>query len=143
MRGELVRARHRIFCICGSTRFKEEIAAERARLTLEGIIVVGPEVLVRSDPSYSDLHESEAKDRLDELHLRKIDLADEVLVVNPGGYIGQSTEMEIRYARLTGKHVSFTDGETCPKCGRKAGCNADCEDLNCEHCYCYRDGRDE
>lgn len=140
--GELIQAKHRIICLCGSSRFKDDMAYERARLTLDGIIVVGPEVLVRSDPAYSDLHDSEAKDRLDELHLRKIDLADEVLVVNPGGYIGQSTEQEIRYARQAGKHVSFTDGEMCPICGRKAGCNADCEDLNCAHCYCYRDGRD-
>jgi len=43
------------------------------------------------------------------LHLRKIDLADQVLVVNPGGYIGESTSREIAYARDTGKPVSFTD----------------------------------
>ena len=46
---------------------------------------------------------------LDALHLRKIDLADRVLVVNPGGYVGESTGREIAYARATGKPVSFTD----------------------------------
>lgn len=46
---------------------------------------------------------------LDMLHLRKIDLADRVLVINPGGYIGESTSREIAYARANGKPVSFTD----------------------------------
>jgi hypothetical protein len=46
---------------------------------------------------------------LDALHLRKIDLADRVLVVNPGGYIGESTSREIAYAHATGKPISFTE----------------------------------
>ena len=46
---------------------------------------------------------------LDALHLRKIDLADRVLVVNPGGYVGESTSTEIEYAHATGKPVAFTD----------------------------------
>ncbi len=46
---------------------------------------------------------------LDILHLHKIDLVDRVLVVNPGGYIGESTGKEIAYARTNGKPVSFTD----------------------------------
>ena len=51
----------------------------------------------------------EQKTVLDELHLRKIDLADRVLVVNPGGYVGDSTTREIAYARATGTPVSFTE----------------------------------
>ena len=49
------------------------------------------------------------KTLLDALHLRKIDLADRVLVVNPGGYIGESTSREIAYAQATGKPISFTE----------------------------------
>lgn len=45
---------------------------------------------------------------LDAVHLRKIDLADRVLVVNPGGYVGESTTREIAYARGAGKPVAFT-----------------------------------
>jgi len=52
---------------------------------------------------------AEQKTALDALHLRKIDLADRVLVVNPGGYVGDSTSREIAYARAAGKPVSFTD----------------------------------
>lgn len=51
----------------------------------------------------------EVKVALDELHLRKIDLADEVLVLNVGGYIGQSTGREIAYAQATGKPVRFLE----------------------------------
>jgi len=46
---------------------------------------------------------------LDALHRHKIDLADRVLVVNPGGYLGESTRSEIDYARASGKPVSFTE----------------------------------
>ena len=52
---------------------------------------------------------NEQKTALDALHLRRIDLADRVLVVNPGGYIGESTSREIAYARATGKPISYTD----------------------------------
>ena len=45
------------------------------------------------------------KNGLDELHLRKIDLADEILVLYDGGYIGESTQREIAYAQMHQKHI--------------------------------------
>lgn len=71
-------------------------------LTFAGIIVVAP-----SEADESPTPEQKAV--LDALHLRKIDLADRVLVVNPGGYVGESTRREIDYARAAGKPVSFTE----------------------------------
>lgn len=71
-------------------------------LTFAGIIVVAP-----SEADESPTLEQKAV--LDALHLRKIDLADRVLVVNPGRYVGASTRREIDYARAAGKPVSFTD----------------------------------
>ncbi len=71
-------------------------------LTLSGVIVPAPGEL---DGIPSDTE----KALLDVLHLCKIDLADRVLVMNPGGYTGDSTRAEIAYARATGKPVSFTD----------------------------------
>ncbi|GAA1164530.1 hypothetical protein GCM10009606_47700 [Nocardioides aquiterrae] len=71
-------------------------------LTLTGVIVVAP----------SEADESPTADQkavLDALHLRKIDLADRVLIVNPGGYVGESTRREIAYARAAGKPITFTD----------------------------------
>lgn len=96
-----------IVCICGSTRFKDEISQARADLTLAGQIVLGPEILVRSDSADSGPHDSETKDMLGLLHLKKIDLAGWVYVVNPGGYIGDSTRAEIAYAMRTGKEVQY------------------------------------
>lgn len=74
-------------------------------LTFAGIIVVAPGEAGESIASIS----SEQKAMLDALHLRKIDLADRILVVNPGGYIGESTSKEIAYAYSHNKPVSFTD----------------------------------
>lgn len=61
-------------------------------------------------PSEADEAPSpEQKAILDALHLRKIDLANRVLIVNPGGYVGDSTRREIAYARAAGKPISFTE----------------------------------
>ncbi|MFJ8958682.1 hypothetical protein ACIRG5_04785 [Lentzea sp. NPDC102401] len=94
--------RPEIVCLCGSARFVDEMRAANRDLTFAGVIVVAPG---ETDELVSD----EQKTALDALHLRKIDLADRVLVVNPGGYVGESTSREIGYARATGKPISFTD----------------------------------
>lgn len=71
-------------------------------LTLAGVIVVAP-------GEADELITDKQKAALNALHLRKIDLADRILVVNPGGYVGESTRGEIDYARAIGKPISFTD----------------------------------
>nr|WP_203590246.1 hypothetical protein [Streptomyces sp. SID13031] len=79
-------------------------------LTFAGVIVVAPGVFLRAeDHEANEFITNEQQTALGALHLRKIDLADRVLVVNPGGYIGESTSSEIAYARATGKPISFTD----------------------------------
>ena len=99
--------RPEIVCLCGSTRFTEQLQAANRDLTFAGAIVVAPGVFTHREPAGEVTEEQKA--RLDELHLRKIDLADRVLVVNPGGYVGESTSREVAYARATGKPVAFTD----------------------------------
>lgn len=94
--------RPEIVCLCGSMRFVGELRAANRELTLAGAIVVAP---TEAGASVTD----EQKRTLDAIHLHKIDLADRVLVVNPGGYIGESTSREIAYAQAAGKPVSFTD----------------------------------
>lgn len=102
--------RPEIVCICGSTRFMAEMLAANRDLTLAGVIVVAPGVFSGSaDRATDEKITDEQETALGALHLRKIDLADRVLVVNPGGYIGESTSREIAYAHATGKPVSFTD----------------------------------
>jgi len=98
--------RPEIVCICGSTRFVDEMHAANRDLTLAGAIVVAPGVFSHAEDRAIS---TEQKAALDELHLRKIDLAERILVVNPGGYIGDSTSREMAYARATGKPISLTD----------------------------------
>lgn len=92
-----------VVCICGSTRFRDEMTDANRRLTLEGRIVVAPGVFGHSGDEMTD----EQKVALDALHFQKIDLAQSVYVVNPGGYIGDSTRREIAYAERTGKPVAY------------------------------------
>lgn len=94
--------RPEIVCICGSARFAAQMRAANRELTFAGVIVVAPG---EADGPVTD----EQKTVLDALHLHKIDLADRVLVVNPGGYVGESTSREIAYAHASGKQVSYTD----------------------------------
>ncbi|MFJ5851207.1 hypothetical protein [Streptomyces sp. NPDC092903] len=94
--------RPEIVCICGSTRFMDEMRAVNRDLTFAGVIVVAP-------GEAEEMITDKQKTVLDTLHLRKIDLADRVLVVNPGGYIGESTSREIDYAHVIGKPIAFTD----------------------------------
>ncbi|WP_340538948.1 hypothetical protein [Nocardioides sp. GXZ039] len=102
--------RPEIVCLCGSARFVEELHAANRELTLGGAIVVAPGVLpLPGADEPGEPMSDEQKAALGELHLRKIDLADRVVVVNPGGYVGESTSREIAYARAGGTPVSFTD----------------------------------
>ncbi len=100
-----MKARPPIVCLCGSTRFAEEFRVVSRDLALAGTIVVAPGVFEHADGRITD----EQKAALGTLHLAKIDLADRVVVVNPGGYVGESTRREIRYAHQTGKRVEYTD----------------------------------
>jgi len=100
----------KIVCLCGSTRFVDTFNEWRERLTLEGKIVLSIEIVTtqlrEEDPQYAN---PEIKAMLDELHKRKIDLADEVLVLNVGGYIGDSTRSEIDYAHAHHKPVKYLE----------------------------------
>lgn len=108
--------RPEIVCICGSVWFVDQMHAANRHLTFAGVVVVAP-------GEADELITNEQKTLLDALHLRKIDLADRVLVVNPGGHIGESTSREIAYAHAAGKAVSFTD----PVCARATSLSPSCQ----------------
>ena len=91
----------RIVTICGSTRFRAEIAEANRCLTMAGFIVLAPGVFGHA----GDLLTDAEKRRLDALHFDKIDLSSGIYVVNPGGYVGESTAQEIAYACEHGKFV--------------------------------------
>lgn len=105
--------RPRIVCLCGSTRFGDAFRQVNLEETLAGRIVLTIGCNTHSDIDLfgrlSDAEIDEIKNRLDELHLRKIDLADEILVLNIGGYVGESTAREIEYARQTGKCIRWLE----------------------------------
>jgi hypothetical protein len=102
----------RIVCISGSTRFLDQMAVAAWELEKKGVIAIGPHLLPMSYPGVRASHQAEAEGVravLDELHLRKIDLADLVYVVNVGGYIGESTRKELKYARKVGKPIVWRE----------------------------------
>lgn len=92
--------RPEIVCICGSMRYFDDMRALSQILTLAGFIVLMP---AEVDGPITD----EQKAALGELHLRRIDLADRVEVVNRGEHYGESTLREIAYAEAAGKPVTF------------------------------------
>lgn len=102
-----------ITVLCGSTRFRKAFDEANLWLTLSGHIVLSIGVDMRNDsdhPSLRDLDEDVlegVKRNLDELHKRKIDLADEVFVIDPDGYIGASTRSEIEYATKLGRPIRY------------------------------------
>ncbi len=108
-----------IVVLCGSTRYWEQLAEANLYETAAGRIVLAPGCnLKQPHPLWDDPAQADRlKQVLGDLHLRKIDLADEVLVVNPGGYIGDSTRREIDYARSLGKPIRYTHPatETAPR----------------------------
>ena len=94
----------KIICICGSTRFKDEIMEANRLETMKGNIVLAPGVFGHSGDPLTD----EDKKRLDELHFEKIRFSHEILVVNPNGYIGDSTRNEINYGESIGRRIRYT-----------------------------------
>ena len=98
-----------IVCLCGSGRFREAFERAEFEETLAGKIVLTIGCNAHDVARSADL--AHHKPMLDELHLRKIDLADEVFIVNVGGYIGESTARELAYAREHGKVVRFLEPE--------------------------------
>ena len=94
---------YKVVTLCGSTKFKEQYLEAQKRLTLEGNIVISVGLFGHSGDN--EVWKEGTKAMLDDMHLRKIDMADEVFVINVGGYIGSSTRNEIKYAMDHGKEV--------------------------------------
>lgn len=95
----------KVITLCGSTRFKEEFMEVQKKLTLEGNIVISVGLFGHSGDS--EVWAEGTKEMLDDMHKRKIDMADEIFVINVNGYIGESTKSEIEYAIKTNKKVNY------------------------------------
>lgn len=96
-----------VITLCGSTRFKEQFLEAQKRLTLAGNIVISVGLFGHSGDD--EVWTEGTKEMLDDMHKRKIDMADEIFVINVGGYIGQSTRSEIDYALRNGKIVKYLE----------------------------------
>lgn len=103
-----------VVTLCGSTRFKDEFMVTQKRLTLEGNIVISVGLFGHSGDQevWDGMDEGtlgRTKEMLDDMHKRKIDMADSIYVINVGGYIGDSTRSEIEYAKTHGKKIEYLE----------------------------------
>ena len=106
--------KYRVITLCGSTKFKEAFIEAQKQLTLEGNIVISVGLFGHSGDSevWENMDEgtlTATKAMLDDMHKRKIDMADEIFVINVGGYIGDSTRSEIEYATRLGKTIRYLE----------------------------------
>lgn len=98
---------YKVITLCGSTRFKDAFMETQKRLTLEGNIVISVGLFGHSGDD--EVWTGNTKEMLDDMHKRKIDMSDEIYVINVGGYIGSSTKSEIEYAKANGKTVRYLE----------------------------------
>lgn len=100
---------YKVITLCGSTRFKDEFMKIQKDLTLQGNIVISVGLFGHADGEFGTVITDEVKIMLDDMHKRKIDMADEIFVINKDNYIGSSTKSEIEYAIKTGKKVNYLE----------------------------------
>jgi len=99
--------KYKVVTLCGSTRFKDKFFEVQKRLTLEGCIVISVGLFGHSGDD--EVWSEGTKEMLDDMHKRKIDMADEIFVINVDDYIGSSTSSEIEYALSNGKKVNYLE----------------------------------
>lgn len=97
--------KYKVVTLCGSTRFKDAFVQVQKELSLQGCIVIS--VGLFGHCGDGEVWQAGVKEMLDDMHLRKIDMADAVFVINVDGYVGESTRREIAYARSQGKEVRY------------------------------------
>ena len=107
---------YKVITLCGSTKFKDEFLRVQKELTLKGNIVISVGLFGHSGDNevwenMDDGTLTKTKEMLDDMHKRKIDMADEIFVINVNGYIGESTRSEIEYAKSLGKRVNYLENK--------------------------------
>lgn len=109
-----MQGKYPVITLCGSTRFRDAFLKAQKELTLQGYIVISVGLFGHSGDSevWENMDEgtfTKTKEMLDDMHKRKIDMADGIFVLNVGGYIGESTASEIAYAISHGKDVRYLE----------------------------------
>jgi hypothetical protein len=105
------KGRYPVVTLCGSTKFKEEFIRVAEQLTLQGAVVISVGLFGHADNKFGTVISPGVKEMLDDLHLQKIDMAEQIFVINVGGYIGESTRNEIEYAKKQGKVIKYLENE--------------------------------
>ena len=100
------RKKYKVITLCGSTKFKEDFLREQEKLTLAGNVVISVGIFAHADEKNLALSE---KILLDDIHRQKIEMADEILVINKNNYIGESTQKEIDYAMALNKSIKYME----------------------------------
>jgi len=100
---------YKVITLCGSTKFKDEFLKAQKELTLQGNIVISVGLFGHADGDYKTVLTEEIKVMLDDMHKRKIDMADEIYVINKNGYVGSNAKSEIEYAEHTGKVIKYLE----------------------------------
>ena len=93
----------KIITLCGSLKFKKEMMEIAEKMALKGNCILTPVYLVLENYERTD----ERLKKLKEEHFKRIELADAILVVNVNNYIGDSTNLEIEYAKKLGKEILY------------------------------------
>ena len=96
---------YKVITLCGSTKFKDEFMAVQKKLTLDGNIVISLGLFGHSGDN--EVWAEETKKMLNDMHKRKIDMSDEIFIINVGGYVGDSTKSEIEYAKSKGLPIRY------------------------------------
>jgi len=109
-----MQGKYPVITLCGSTRFKDQFMEAQKKLTLEGNIVISVGLFGHSGDQevWENMDEgtlTKTKEMLDDMHKRKIDMADAIFVINVGGYVGSSTKSEIEYAITHDKEVRYLE----------------------------------
>ncbi|MTI70555.1 MAG: hypothetical protein FH751_09935 [Firmicutes bacterium] len=102
---------YKVITLCGSTKFKDEFMEAQKKLTLKGNIVISVGLFGHADGEFNTIITEDIKIMLDDMHKRKIDMCDEIFVINKDGYIGSSTKSEIKYAEITGKKINYLENK--------------------------------
>ena len=133
---------YRVITLCGSTKFKKEFIDVQKQLTLLGYIVISVGCFGHSGDTFSD----EDKQMLDDMHKRKILMADEIYVIDKNNYIGESTKSEIKFAKENNKPISYYSKDKRIDCQEYHKCEDStimlCKGNNydkCETCDIYND----
>ena len=102
-----MQGKYKVVTLCGSTKFKEDFMRVQKELTLQGYIVIS--IGLFSHSGDNEVLTEGTKEMLEDMHKRKIDMSDEIYVINKDGYIGSSTLSEIAYAESKGIPINYME----------------------------------